>query len=64
MQYINKAGKNARQALTKVGDVAGRVAGDLLEKLLRKARIRTQVILQLLSMTSGSLSSAIVPHIR
>ena len=28
MAYVNKAGKNARHVLTRVGDVAGKVAGD------------------------------------
>ena len=32
MQYVNKAQKNARHAFNKVGDVAGRVAGDFTGK--------------------------------
>ena len=54
MQYINKAGKNARQALTKVGDVAGKVAGDFTGKAVAQSTHPHQVILQLLSTTSGS----------
>jgi small-conductance mechanosensitive channel len=54
MQYINKAGKNARQALAKVGDVAGKVAGDFTGKAVTQSTHPHQVILQLLSTTSGS----------
>lgn len=54
MQYINKAGKNARQALTKVGDVAGKVAGDFTGKAVTQSTHPHQVILQLLSTTTGS----------
>jgi small-conductance mechanosensitive channel len=54
MQYINKAGKNARQALTKVGDVAGKVAGDFTGRAVTQSTHPHQVILQLLSTTSGS----------
>jgi small-conductance mechanosensitive channel len=54
MQYINKAGKNARHALYKVGDVAGKVAGDFTGKAIAQSTHPHQVILQLLSTTNGS----------
>ena len=34
MAYVNKAQKNARQVFTKVGDVAGKVAGDFTGKAI------------------------------
>lgn len=54
MRYIARAGKGARQALYKVGDVAGKVAGDFTGREIAKSTHPQQVILQLLSSTSGS----------
>ena len=54
MVYVNKAGKGARQALNKVGDVAGKVAGDFTGKAVTTSTHPHQVILQLLATTSRS----------
>lgn len=54
MRYIARAGKGARQALYKVGDVAGKVAGDFTGREIARSTHPQQVILQLLSSTSGS----------
>jgi small-conductance mechanosensitive channel len=54
MKYLNKAGRGARQALYKVGDVAGKVAGDFTGREIAQSTHPDQVILQLLSSTSGS----------
>ncbi|KAH8674697.1 Mechanosensitive ion channel-domain-containing protein [Tricladium varicosporioides] len=54
MQYVTKAQKNARQAFNKVGDVAGRVAGDFTGKAVATSTHPHQVILQLLGSTTGS----------
>jgi small-conductance mechanosensitive channel len=54
MKYISKAGKGARQALYKVGDVAGKVAGDFTGRAVATSTHPQQVILQLLSSTSGA----------
>ncbi|KAG9232668.1 Mechanosensitive ion channel-domain-containing protein [Amylocarpus encephaloides] len=54
MQYAIKAQKNARQVMNKVGDVAGKVAGDFTGKAVATSTHPHQVILQLLSSTSGS----------
>lgn len=54
MAYVNKAQKNARQALNKVGDVAGKVAGDFTGQAVKSSTHPHQVILQLLRTTTGS----------
>ncbi|KAF4625157.1 hypothetical protein G7Y89_g13011 [Cudoniella acicularis] len=54
MQYVNKAQKNARQVFNKVGDVAGKVAGDFTGKAVATSTHPHQVILQLLGTTPGS----------
>ncbi|KAI9819526.1 MAG: hypothetical protein M1827_006975 [Pycnora praestabilis] len=54
MQYIEKAHKNAREAFSKVGDVAGKVAGDFTGHQVAKSTHPHQVILMLLNSTSGS----------
>ncbi|KAL2070946.1 hypothetical protein VTL71DRAFT_13972 [Oculimacula yallundae] len=54
MQYVNKAQKNARQAFNKVGDVAGKVAGDFTGQAVKTSTHPHQVVLQLLNSTSGS----------
>jgi len=54
MQYVNKAQKNARQAFNKVGDVAGKVAGDFTGQAVKTSTHPHQVVLQLLNSTNGS----------
>ncbi|CZR65821.1 related to mechanosensitive ion channel [Phialocephala subalpina] len=54
MQYVNKAQKNARHVFNRVGDVAGRVAGDFTGQAVKTSSHPHQVILQLLNSTSGS----------
>jgi small-conductance mechanosensitive channel len=54
MAYVNKAQKNARQVFNKVGDVAGKVAGDFTGRAVNGSTHPHQVVLQLLSTTSGS----------
>jgi small-conductance mechanosensitive channel len=53
MQYVEKAGKTARQAFTKVGDVAGKVAGDFTGRAVSQSTHPHQVVLTLLGSTSG-----------
>ena len=52
--YAEKAQKAAKEAFSKVGDVAGAVAGDFTGKAIANSSHPHQVILQLLSTTSGS----------
>lgn len=54
MAYAMKAQKNARQVFTKVGDVAGKVAGDFTGKQVASSSHPQQVVLALLSTTSGA----------
>ncbi|KAL5329589.1 hypothetical protein ACEPPN_003103 [Leptodophora sp. 'Broadleaf-Isolate-01'] len=54
MQYVNKAQKNARQVFNKVGDVAGKVAGDFTGQAVKASTHPHQVVLQLLNSTNGS----------
>lgn len=54
MAYINKAQKDARKAFNRVGDVAGKVAGDFTGKQVAKSTHPPQVVLQLLGTTNGS----------
>ncbi|MCJ1404162.1 hypothetical protein MMC11_007387 [Xylographa trunciseda] len=53
-QLIEKAQKNVAQAFNKVGDVAGKVAGDFTGKQVAKSTHPHQVVLMLLNSTSGS----------
>ena len=53
-QLIEKAQKNVAQAFNKVGDVAGKVAGDFTGKQVTKSTHPHQVVLMLLNSTSGS----------
>ncbi|KAI9869999.1 MAG: hypothetical protein M1830_004847 [Pleopsidium flavum] len=53
MQYLDKAQKNAREALNKVGDAAGVVAGDFTGKQVVKSTHPHQVVLTLLNTTMG-----------
>ncbi|KAL1880835.1 hypothetical protein Plec18167_003370 [Paecilomyces lecythidis] len=54
LKYANKAGKIAKDTLNKVGDVAGGVVGDFTGKKMANSTHPHQVILTLLSTTSGS----------
>ena len=54
MQYLDKAQKNAQNVFSKVGDVAGKVAGDFTGKKVTKSNHPRQVVLTLLSTTQGS----------
>ncbi|OAX80949.1 hypothetical protein ACJ72_04714 [Emergomyces africanus] len=54
MQYAGRAQKVARTALSRVGDVAGAVAGDFTGKKVNSSNHPHQVVLTLLSTTSGS----------
>ena len=54
MQYLNEAQKNAKGFLGKVGDVAGKVAGDFTGRAVTKSTHPRQVVLTLLSNTTGS----------
>ncbi|MCJ1388020.1 hypothetical protein MMC18_000864 [Xylographa bjoerkii] len=53
-QLIEKAQKNVAQAFNKVGDVAGKVAGDFTGKQVAKSTHPHQVVLMLLNSTTGS----------
>ncbi|KAG9242048.1 Mechanosensitive ion channel-domain-containing protein [Calycina marina] len=54
MIYVEKAKKNAAQVFNKVGDVAGKVAGDFTGKQVTGSTHPHQIILQLLNSTAGS----------
>ena len=54
MQYLEKAQKNVTSGFRKVGDVAGKVAGDFTGKQITQSTHPNQVILVLLNSTSGS----------
>ncbi|PGH16164.1 hypothetical protein AJ79_01931 [Helicocarpus griseus UAMH5409] len=54
MQYAGKAQRVARTALSRVGDVAGAVAGDFTGRAVNGSTHPHQVVLTLLSTTSGS----------
>ncbi|KAL8993804.1 MAG: hypothetical protein Q9169_006075 [Polycauliona sp. 2 TL-2023] len=54
MQYVEKAHKQARGVFNKFGDAAGKVAADFTGKGVTKSTHPRQVILTLLSSTSGS----------
>ncbi|CAG8973949.1 hypothetical protein HYALB_00007478 [Hymenoscyphus albidus] len=54
MQYVTKVQKNARQVMSKVGDAAGKVAGDFTGKAVATSTHPHQVILTLLNTTTGS----------
>lgn len=53
-QIIEKAQKNVAHAFNRVGDVAGKVAGDFTGKQVAKSTHPHQVALMLLNSTSGS----------
>ncbi|KAM5471100.1 hypothetical protein MauCBS54593_003438 [Microsporum audouinii] len=54
MVYADRAQKAARGALSKVGDVAGAVAGDFTGRRVNSSNHPHQVVLTLLRSTSGS----------
>ena len=54
MQYVQKAQRTAGAAFSKVGDVAGKVAGDFTGKQVKKSSHPHQVVLMLLNSVSGS----------
>lgn len=54
MQYVQKAQRTAGVAFSKVGDVAGKVAGDFTGKQVKKSSHPHQVVLMLLNSVSGS----------
>ena len=54
MQYLDKAQKNVTEAFNKVGDVAGKVAGDFTGRTVAKSTHPHQVVLMLLNTTAGS----------
>ncbi|KAL8685795.1 MAG: hypothetical protein Q9224_005668, partial [Gallowayella concinna] len=54
MQYVEKAHKQARGVFNKFGDAAGKVAADFTGRGITKSTHPRQVVLTLLSSTSGS----------
>ena len=54
MQYVEKAQKNVVSGFRKVGDVAGKVAGDFTGRQVTQSTHPNQVVLVLLNSTSGS----------
>ena len=54
MQYLNEAQKKTRTALGKVGDAAGKVAGDFTGKAVTKSTHPRQLVLLLLSSPAQS----------
>ncbi|KAF2172588.1 hypothetical protein M409DRAFT_17819 [Zasmidium cellare ATCC 36951] len=53
-QMLTEAAKTGKQALSKFGDVAGKVAGDFTGKKVIKSTHPQQVVLALLSSTTGA----------
>ncbi len=58
MVFINKAQRNARGYFSKVGDVAGKVAGDFTGRQVTKSTHPRQIVLNLLSSVSSSQALA------
>ena len=54
MQYVEKARRDVTSGFRKVGDVAGKVAGDFTGKQIVKSTHPRQVVLVLLNSTQGS----------
>jgi len=54
MVYVQKAQKHAHRVFNRVGDVAGKVAGDFTGKAVTSSTHPHQVVLQLLNSTEGS----------
>lgn len=53
-RYLQEAQKQTKEVFNKVGDVAGRIAGDFTGKAVAKSTHPHQVVLALLSSTNGS----------
>ncbi|WPG97980.1 Hypothetical protein R9X50_00076300 [Acrodontium crateriforme] len=53
-QYVATAAKTTKEAFTKFGDMAGKVAGDFTGRKLKDSSHPSQVVLALLSSSSGS----------
>jgi len=53
-QFISEAAKTGKHALSKFGDVAGKVAGDFTGRTVVKSTHPQQVVLTLLNSTSGA----------
>lgn len=53
-QYVATAAKTTKEAFTKFGDVAGKVAGDFTGRKMKDSSHPSQVVLALLSSSSGS----------
>ncbi|KAI9808994.1 MAG: hypothetical protein M1825_002283 [Sarcosagium campestre] len=54
MAYLNVAQKGAKEAISKVGDAAGKIAGDFTGKQVTQSTHPNQVVLTLLSSPQGS----------
>jgi len=52
--WVNEASKQTKDAVTKFGDVAGKIAGDFTGKSVAKSSHPHQVVLSLLNSTPGS----------
>ncbi|KAF2716398.1 hypothetical protein K431DRAFT_307814 [Polychaeton citri CBS 116435] len=52
--FVNEAAKQTKEAMTKFGDVAGKIAGDFTGRQVTKSTHPNQVVLSLLHTTSGS----------
>ncbi|EKG21791.1 Mechanosensitive ion channel MscS [Macrophomina phaseolina MS6] len=52
--FVKEAQKNTKQAITKFGDVAGRIAADFTGRATQRSNHPHQVVLALLGSTSGS----------
>ena len=53
-RYLQEAQKQTKEVLNKVGDVAGRIAGDFTGRAIANSSHPSQVVLALLGSTSGS----------
>ncbi|KAK7729612.1 hypothetical protein SLS57_002100 [Botryosphaeria dothidea] len=52
--FVKEAQKNTKQAITKFGDVAGKIAADFTGRATQRSNHPHQVVLALLSTTAGS----------
>ncbi|KAK0661052.1 putative MscS family protein [Lasiodiplodia hormozganensis] len=52
--FVKEAQKNTKQAITKFGDVAGKIAADFTGRATQRSNHPHQVVLALLNTTSGS----------
>ncbi|KAJ4287949.1 hypothetical protein N0V90_011964 [Kalmusia sp. IMI 367209] len=53
-QFVKEAQKNTKEAFSKFGDIAGKVAGDFTGRQVASSSHPSQVVLALLSSTGGS----------